>query len=175
MAAFSLRTTWMCPVRWRSPCMPVARRDSLHQRSCPAPEPRRRLLCPAARAHRASPGPPGHKHGIGRIPLRKNQLSLRGLQRRLALTNFGKKGLGVERCGSCFGCGAFHFLVRKEPTDSVCFCSRSPCIFFILTPGSLRSLCSHGQQHYSIACPSASQAVPTFDRTRPQHVEPLPG
>jgi len=38
-------------------------------------------------------------HGIGRIPLRKNQMLLGGLQRRLAVANFGKKGLGIERCG----------------------------------------------------------------------------
>ena len=39
------------------------------------------------------------KYGIGRIALRKNQLLLGGLQRRLAVANFGKKGLGIERCG----------------------------------------------------------------------------
>jgi hypothetical protein len=39
------------------------------------------------------------KHGSGRIPLRKNQLSFGGLQRRLAVPNFGKKGQGIERYG----------------------------------------------------------------------------
>jgi hypothetical protein len=33
------------------------------------------------------------------------------------------------------------------------------CILFILAPSSLRSLCSHAQQHYSVACQSRTSAI----------------
>ena len=64
------------------------------------------------------------EHGIGRIPLREGQMLLRGSQRRFAVANSGKKGMGIERCGSFSGLALLYFPVGNESDGSTWFCSQ---------------------------------------------------
>ena len=174
MAAFSMRTIVDVPSAV-APCMPVARRGSLHQRSCPALGLRPRLLSPVCEHGELHPARLNINTASAASPCEKISCPLEACNVVLPCQTLARKVRGLNDVVSDPAAGLLIFLSGRSPTTVSVSVHDVLCIIFILTPGSLRSLCSHGQQHYSVACPSASQAVPTFDRTRPQQVEPLQG
>ena len=135
--------------------MPVARRGSLHQRSCPALGLRPRLLSPVCEHGELHPARLDINTASAASPCEKISCPLEACNVVLPCQTLARKVRGLNDVVSDPAAGLLIFLSGRSPTTVSVSVHDVLCIIFILTPGSLRSLL--GQQHYSVACPSASQ------------------